>query len=325
MTDTAAVETVVVIPARNEAQRISACLDMLAPQAHGVPIVLVVNDTVDDTAGVARRIASERALILDVIECRLQDGQGVGGARRIGCAAAIGRHPHLRHLLTTDADCLVAPIWVARSLDHLRNVAAVCGKIGVIEAESAPLAGIAPGPASLEGRYRDLVLRWYARVSPEPCNPWPHHGEVPGASLGIRVAAYTDVGGFRDIANGEDRDLVHRLKCAGHDVRHADDVEVRASCRLVGRAPDGMSEALRARIAGEDYFCDATLPRSDWLLARTRSSDLGPWPPRASKASRLRVSELPQEIAAIEAGLQLLDSAATRQGRDDAFKQAHRP
>lgn len=308
MTGKASTHTAIVIPARDEARRIAGCLAALAAQVvDGVAILLVVNDTEDDTADIARRIAIERTLAIDVIECRLEPGQGVGSARRIGCTAAIARHPGLRHLLTTDADCRVAGDWVARSLHHLRDVAAVCGKIDVIEEEAGPLARIASGPAAREGRYRDLVLLWYARVSPERCNPWPHHAQVPGASLGIHVAAYRGVGGFHHLANGEDRDIVHRLKRAGHDVRHADDVGVAASCRLVGRAPDGMSEALRARLAGEDYFVDATLPRADWLLARSRAAELGPWPPLIPPADRLRVSDLPSQIAALEAGLQTIE------------------
>ncbi|WP_425520172.1 glycosyltransferase [Sulfitobacter faviae] len=54
---------------------------------------------------------------------------GVGAARRKGCAVALEQMPHLRQILTTDADCRVSPDWVARSIHHLQRFDALCGRV----------------------------------------------------------------------------------------------------------------------------------------------------------------------------------------------------
>ncbi|RYI11876.1 MAG: glycosyltransferase family 2 protein, partial [Acetobacteraceae bacterium] len=95
--------SLVVIPARDEADRITECLAALAGQ--GADVLVVANNCTDDTADLALRAGAA------VIGCTIADG-GVGAARRLGVAEGMRRSTNLRWLMTSDADCLVAPDWV---------------------------------------------------------------------------------------------------------------------------------------------------------------------------------------------------------------------
>ncbi|KAA2313164.1 glycosyltransferase [Pseudooceanicola sediminis] len=297
--------TAIVIPARNESARILLCLQALVAQCGTrAAIHVVVNNTAgesaDDTAERVRAFADQTAVPILVQTLRLTPSQGVGTARARGAAAALRTQPRLAHILTTDADCIVAPDWLERSLSHLSEVEAVCGHVTPMVSEAAILDRMDAQLATMEGRYRALVLAFYAAHAPETTSPSDHHGEAAGASLALRAATYLSVGGFRALATGEDRDLVRRLKTAGHSVRHAGDVRVQASCRLAGRAKGGMAAALRDRTCGSDYLIDDALPPPDWLVKHRAQGTLGVWPPHLPPDQRLRASELAPHIRRLE-------------------------
>jgi len=292
-------DTAIVIPARNEEARIGACLTALAGQGNAM-VILVVNNTTDRTGSVARDIAARFGLDLTVLERTLPSYAGVGTARRIGCDHALQTMPALRYLLTTDADCIVAPDWIARNLAHLQTVDAVCGKVDLIQAEADILDGMDPHLATLEGTYRALVQDIYARHAPGCADISGTHGEAAGASLALSKAAYLAVSGFAQVRCGEDRRIVRELRTASYKVRHADDVKVQASCRLTGRAVGGMSDALMARISGMDYLVDDCLPSANWLVRHAARKTLGPWSPHVPARFRLHVQDLPRHIEILE-------------------------
>lgn len=301
MSRTAIKKAAIVIPARNEEGRIGACLTALAGQSTvQVSVILMVNNTTDRTSGVARDTAARFGLDLTVLERELAPHKGVGSARKSGCDHALRNMPDLQFLLTTDADCIVAPDWIARNLAHLQTVDAVCGKVDLIAGEADILDGMDPHLAELEGIYRALVQDIYARHAPGCVDIADTHGEAAGASLAFTRTAYLDVGGFAQVRCGEDRRIVRELRTAGCKVCHADDVKVQASCRLTGRAAGGMSDALMARISGMDYLIDDCLPSANWLVRQACGKTLGPWPPHVPARFRLHVQDLPRHIEILE-------------------------
>lgn len=310
MTAHAPVRTVVIVPARNEAARIGTCLAALARQAGPqVAVVLVANNCNDDTEVVAANAARDLGLHLQIHQISLPPGAGVGTARRLGCAQAMTAYPQAATLLCTDADCVTAPDWIARSRHHLKSHAAVCGRVLPMADELSVLDDIDVPPAEMEGRYAELVMAFYRRSL---CGPrWlaGDHGDAAGASLAMTVAACKSVGGFADLATGEDRDLVRRLKAGGHAVLHAADVRVTASCRLDGRARDGMAAALRARADRTDYLIDDALPPARHLIESARRGTLGPWPLQVAPGDRLRARDLAPQIAMLESALVTLATA----------------
>ncbi len=299
-----AVRSVVVIPARNEERRIAACLRALSGQAGSdFGVVLVANNCTDRTVQAAGLVADTPGLRLDILECILPEGSGVGAARRLGVAHSLAVWPGVREVLTTDADCIVADDWIARNRWHLQHDTAVCGLVEPMASELSVLDGIDIAPAEMEGRYERLVTDFYRRFMPGPFGLDGAHGCAAGASLAMTVAAYSGIGGFADLATGEDRDIVRRLKAAGYAVRHAGDVRVAASCRLKGRAAGGMAEALRVRADRADYLIDDALPPAQMLIDAANNNSLGPWPLQVAARHRLRARDLHPHIALLEAAL----------------------
>ena len=304
-------DTAIIIPARNEAERIGDCLTALAPQCNDrVHVILVVNNTDDDTAKIATAAAGRLGLDLTVLDLTFPPGMGVGAARRRGCAVALEQMPHLRQILTTDADCRVSPDWVARSIHHLQRFDALCGRVTLNPEEAACLAQQDPMFEAHEMAYRRLVLTLYARHAPNCADLQGSHGEAPGASLGFTRDAYEAVGGFAPIPCGEDRAIIRALRAAGRRVHHADDVWVEASCRLVGRAAGGMADTLRNRLSGAGYLADDCLPDAGCLLEKLRRGGLGCWPVQVPEAERIPVDELPAHIALLRG---FLDKSAARE------------
>lgn len=244
----------VVVPARNEAARIAACLGALGGQ--GADLLVVANNCTDATAQIA---ATHGAAVLD---CHIAAG-GVGAARRLGIAEgmrmAAGEGTDLRAVLTSDADCLVAPDWLQANLRHLdAGAAAVCGWILPIAKEHALLPPLLLHRAALEDRFLDLKVALELRLTGRA-----GHERTPGASLAFRPDAYVAARGFDPVPAHEDRAIILRLKALGLPVVHARDVVVRASCRLEGRAPGGMAAALRERAADPDAPLCPDLGRSE--------------------------------------------------------------
>lgn len=306
------VSTVVVIPARNEERRIARCLAALAIQRiDNFAIVLVANNCTDRTVSIALEVAGALELKLGILQCTLPDGAGAGTARRLGFNHAMKMWPQAQDILTTDADCLVSADWIERNRKHLRDVEAVCGRVQPMASEMSVLENIEIAPAEMEGRYERLVTEFYRRLRPGPFGLEGDHGCAAGASLAITIKSYCAIGGFADLATGEDRDIVRRLKSAGCAVRHAGDVRVAASCRLDGRAEGGMAEALRARAGHTDYLIDNALPPAKMLIDAAKTDSLGPWPLQVARQDRLRARDLAPHIALMESALRALPPVVT--------------
>jgi hypothetical protein len=90
----------------------------------------------------------------------------------------------------------------------------------------------------------------------------------------MTVAALQAAGGAPRVACGEDRALIEKFRLIDARIRHAPEIEVAVSGRLVGRAAGGMAEALRRRAHRPDEETDAALePAVDAyrrVLARAR-------------------------------------------------------
>lgn len=260
---------IIAIPARNESERIIRCLSALAVQRDefGAPlpggsfaVLLLVNNSSDETAIAARRVSGRLPYLLAVREVHFSRNATAGGARRLAMeeAAAILRCSSIEgFLLTTDADSVVSPTWLSSNVLHL-EVGADC-VAGYIDAEPAEIVSHGAGFLSrgrLEDTYLRLVAEIYALCDPRDHDPWPNHRVSSGASLAVRLSAYDAVGGMPDKAVGEDGAFTALLDGRGYRVRHALDVTVLTSCRLDGRAAGGAADTMRHRRDIPDAFCD---------------------------------------------------------------------
>ena len=226
---------VVVVPARDEQSSIARCLDALhnaastlrqARPADGpeVRVIVVLDRCLDDTA----EIVAGRPTVESVVS----SAGRVGEARALGverALAAADAQPHETWIANTDADSAVPADWLTVQLE-----AAEAG-------HAALLGAVRPDEEGLDAEQLAHYLRGHPlRES---------HRNVHGANLGVRADHYLEVGGFEPVATGEDVRLVASLERLGLSVASTGRAAVLTSSRLLGRAPEGYSDVVRA-IAG---------------------------------------------------------------------------
>ncbi|SKB03043.1 Glycosyl transferase family 2 [Agreia bicolorata] len=228
-------QLVVVVPARNEEKTIARCLDALEAAVErlrgtrptdlpDVRIVVVLDRCIDGSAQIVARRSTVDAVV--------SSAGKVGSARARGIERALAANavpPENIWIANTDADSAVSADWL-------------CVQLEAAEAGHAILLGaVRPDEDGLEAeRLAHYLRRHPLRES---------HRNVHGANLGVRADHYLAAGGFADVATGEDAALVAALENLGLEAASTARAAVLTSSRLLGRAPDGYSEVLRA-IAG---------------------------------------------------------------------------
>ena len=261
--DQIAARPVVAIPVRNEEALIGPCLEALAGQA-GAPaphVILLLNNTTDRTAVVAHQAAKRTGLRTTLLHHSFPPAeQTAGHARRLAMqrAAALA-HPD-SVLLCTDADGRVAPDWLAANLFNIRHGAdAVAGRALISPADAAAIPEALHAADARECAYAALLDEIASILDPDPADPWPRHTEHSGASICVTQEAYHRCGGIPAVSLGEDRAFFQALRDIDAHIRHAPEVYVTVSGRIVGRARGGMADTIRRRLVRPDPFIDDAL------------------------------------------------------------------
>jgi glucosyl-3-phosphoglycerate synthase len=255
--------SVVVIPARDEQERISSCIEALGAQSVGTDAfeVILVADACQDGTGATAIAAAERCGVsLSVLS---GPGAGTGPARRLGMDAAAARLRALGQwdglIATTDADSLPAANWLERQLDHLAAGAQVIAGLILLAEDDIghlPDGVMARRQVDAERRLDAVLLE----------DPRADHHHFAGASLGITAATYVAVGGIEATPSLEDEVFAQRLADHGIPILRPADVVVITAARTTGRAQRGLSVDLavsawreRRRYRVEDYSLDTLL------------------------------------------------------------------
>jgi hypothetical protein len=255
---------VVAIPVRDEAERIGACLTALAQQnevRQAVHIVLLVNNTTDGSAAVARATPMPAGTTLHVLERSLPPGQANAGyARRLAMQEAARLAGPDGVLLTTDADGRADADWLAANLAALDAGAdAVAGWVDLDPTEWSRIPLPLHEADARECAYDGLCDEIHARLDPDPHDPMPRHTQHSGASIAVTARAYRGAGGIPAVASGEDRAFLAALRRNDARIRHAPGCHVTVSGRIVGRAAGGMADTIRRRLLTPDEFLDDRL------------------------------------------------------------------
>jgi glucosyl-3-phosphoglycerate synthase len=243
------VEAVVVVPARDEAERIGACLRALAEQGgvarDAYEVVLVLDGCRDGTRERARDVAARHPqLRLHVLELELP--RGVGRARRIGmdlaCERLLAVDRPYGLIASTDADSVVAGDWLEAQLALAAAGARAIG--GLIELD--PVESDELSREALQRRGAEALRR--LRDVRERGIPWndqiAEHHQFSGASLALTATAYRQCGGLPVSAALEDEALERELFNHGIPIHRSRAVRVSTSARTEGRAPRGLAHDL---------------------------------------------------------------------------------
>jgi glucosyl-3-phosphoglycerate synthase len=242
-------EAVVVVPARDEAERIGACLRALAEQRDVIheayEVVVVLDGCRDDTRERALEVgASHPRLRLHLVE--LSVSSGVGRARRLGmdlaCERLLAADCPQGLVASTDADSIVAENWLAAQRVLAAAGASAIG--GSIELDPAEASGLSR--EALQRRGAEALRR--LRDVRERGIPWndqiAEHHQFSGASLALTAAVYRQCGGLPVSAALEDEALERELSNRGIPIHRSRSVRVSTSARTEGRAPRGLAHDL---------------------------------------------------------------------------------
>lgn len=262
----------VVIPARNEETRLPACLDALdlaiRQLERPVMVIVVVNDSTDATAAVARRRLSDFSTPGTVLE--ITQTVGVGAARAAGFEHALRHCGDDVVLCGTDADSRVDAHWLTTLMDELRRADLILGNVSPDLGELADIGPMKARHNSAEGLYMQAAIRLAARLDPLPYDPEPLHHNASGANFALRGRHYRLIGGVPLLHLSEDREMARQAERFDLRIRHATAPHVVTSCRLDGRTTGGMAAALRDRAGQDDPLCDEWLEPADNFIARYR-------------------------------------------------------
>ena len=189
----------IVIPVRDGARTLPACLDALARQEPvpdvTVELIVVDNGSSDGTRTLA---ACHPAVRRVVTESR----PGSYAARNAGLAAASGDV-----IAFTDADCIPAPDWLRAGVAAMAE-----GRGDLVAGRVVPRVGQAPTMWERFDAGHHVDQRKYVEVL----------GFGATANLFVRRAVLDDVGAFDgEMGSGGDRELCRRAVAAGYRLAYA--------------------------------------------------------------------------------------------------------
>lgn len=237
----------VALPAKDEEADLPDCLAALdtAAARYGGPVSIAVlaNNCHDGTAEVLARTKLTHARLQWTALSLLPAFAHAGWARRMAFDQAVSLLAAPGDVLAcTDADTIVSPDWLARTVAHLDAGAdAVAGRALTRRRDRAVLGKEAARRLNMLGRYY-TALDWLRTEPGALQDPWPRHYYEGGASIALTLELYRRIGGAPTPCVGEDRALFAAVREAGGRVRHPLDVRVFTSSRTQGRASGGMAE-----------------------------------------------------------------------------------
>jgi hypothetical protein len=225
----------VLVPARDEADRIGDCLTSVRTALDAVPdgrVIVLDDESTDGTAEVVRQVAGTDARVQLLTGAPVPAGW-LGkpwACQQLADAALTGETPNSRHhagvLVFVDADVVLAPHALAAAVHMLRR---------------SGLAMVCPYPrqraVTRAERLVQPLLQWsWLTTLPLALaerSPRPSLAAANGQLLVIDAAAYAGLGGHRTVRNEvlDDLALLRSVKRAGSRAAIADGTAL-ATCRM---------------------------------------------------------------------------------------------
>lgn len=243
----------VCVPVRDEAALLPRFLDALAKQQrHDFTLCVLFDGCTDASAAIVetRRESLPFALVTAAVT---GGAPNAGRARRAAAALALsvlegggleGGEMGGGSIVSTDADSVPDPDWLAANLAALEVADVAAGRIVRVGGQPSPLQDRVEA-------YYDALFALRRTIDPVPWEAPRTHHYTSGASLAVRADAYRALGGFEPVASAEDARLVDAAHRAGLRVRRDAAIRVETSTRREGRAAGGLADHLRRLDRGE--------------------------------------------------------------------------
>ena len=205
-----ATQFTVIIPARNEAANIKACVDSILNQdypAAAFEIIVIDDFSEDDTAFIVHALSQQYPqLRLLKLADHCKDGETLAYKKKaieIAVSQAKGDW-----ILTTDADCIVPSRWLLlyNAYIHQHQPCFVAAPVMFIKT------------AGILNQFQVLDFLALQGITAAAVGAGKH-SMSNGANLGFEKAAFIAVGGYQGvdhIASGDDMFLMHKMKQTLH-------------------------------------------------------------------------------------------------------------
>jgi Glycosyl transferase family 2 len=258
-------EVCVIVPVRNEAKLLEACLNSLASQVDlkgqsldpkRYEVILLANNCNDESAAIAYRFSQEHPdFKLHVVERTLPPAEAyIGRVRQILMDEAYARLARLGLaglgskcgiVASTDGDTQVSSTWIAATqLEISRGADAVGGRIIADEASCEALDPFVKMRYIRGDYYHQLIVELESYLDLNPHDRWPRHAQHYGASLAVTAQMYQKAGGMPATRTPEDVAFYRALLKAGARFRHSPLVQVSTSARQTIRIEQGFAAQL---------------------------------------------------------------------------------
>lgn len=291
---------IIAIPIHNEQDRLDNCLIAIEKAMQSVSeygrLLLLINNSNDASLEKAISFAKRTTSAVEIFDVSINKASSCAGpARALALDLAnllVGAHGAI---ITTDADSIVDSNFVLNHLKALDQPAAmVCGNVLIDRAEESRLPKEFLLRNRAEQNYWLLCNQLSSILAPDALNPWPHHCHVSGANMSIKASIYSRIGGLPRVDAGEDRALEHRVRQYDYPIYYSDAAKVTTSCRLLGRAKDGMASTLNQRLKLGDFICDSRLEPAAmvWRRAKLYTALRNKWQHIDSVVKMLRLLKL---------------------------------
>lgn len=247
----------IVIPVRDEAENLAKVLDAFASQvdlqnrpldSDIYEVIVLANNCRDVSAETAREWQKRNPRIkLHVAEIFLSPKHSnIGFVRRRLMNEAFRRLTAKKSgggiIATTDGDTLVAPDWIAATIEEIKRGAdAVGGRILMGAAELAQMNERARYFHLLDEEYRLLVAEYECHLDRLCHDVFPRHHQHFNGSFAVTTEAFKLAGGIPEVPFLEDIAFYHALLRIDAKVRHSPAVRVFTSSRHSGRSKIGLS------------------------------------------------------------------------------------
>ena len=193
----------VIIPARNEAHNIKACLESLAKQTYPDQLfeVLVIDDHSSDRTEDIVRSFTAKSIKLIALKEHVEEGK-INSYKKKAIEIGI-QQSNGKLIVTTDADCLVPPTWLAT--------------IASFYEKYQPAFIAAPVAINCRFNFLEIFQALDFMTLQGITGASVHkklHSMCNGANLAYERTAFYEVNGFKgidSIASGDDMLLMHKI------------------------------------------------------------------------------------------------------------------
>ena len=201
----------VIIPARNEAEKIQACVDSILNQdypADAFEIIVVDDFSEDDTACIVKALSMQfpQVHLLQLAD-HCKEGETIAYKKKaIEIAVAMAKGDWI---LTTDADCIVPRTWLLLYNAYIKAYQPCFVAAPVMFLKTAGILN----------QFQLLDFLALQGITAAAVGAGKH-SMSNGANLGFEKTAFIAVGGYQGvdhIASGDDMFLMHKMKQTLHN------------------------------------------------------------------------------------------------------------